>query len=263
MPFITANNIKLYYKTYGHGQPLVLISGIKADHQNWLTILDELSKYFEVIVFDNRSTGQSSSPKPGYTIEAMADDVAALIDHLDLKKPHIVGHSLGGTIAQMLAKKYPEKIGKIVLANTFAKFNAVVTLAFENILDLHRTNATAEFILKCILPWGFSSEFLNSPNIVAQILEANSKNPYPQTSIGYEGQFTALCQFDSRDWLLQIKVPTLVIGSEKDILTPMEESLELVTKIHNASIATLPGGNASSVENPEIFINKVKEFLMC
>ena len=98
MPKIHHNDIEIYYEQHGDGEPLLLIAGMSVDHTAWLSILDGLSKKFQVTIFDNRGCGQTSSPKGPYTLQQMADDTAALMTALHLDQAHILGGSLGGAL---------------------------------------------------------------------------------------------------------------------------------------------------------------------
>ncbi len=105
MPVTTANGLDLYYELHGQGDPLVLIAGFTCDHTFWEGILGKLAKQFQVLIFDNRGAGRSSCPDLPYTVDDMALDAIALIESLQLKKPHLLGHSLGGCVAQAIAYK--------------------------------------------------------------------------------------------------------------------------------------------------------------
>lgn len=261
MPKLKVNNTNLYYELHGAGIPLVLIGGLKSDHTNWTNVLDIFAKHHQVLIFDNRGAGQSDAPNQSFTIADMAEDLAALIDKLNLERPHILGHSMGGAIAQTLAAKYPQKINKLVLCNTFPKINKVSTIALENILDLHHANAKPSMIMKHIIPWAFSHEFLQTPDIVQTILMMSDQNPFPQTLVGYQRQLEALKEFNSLPWVKEIKNPTLIIAGEKDILTPVEDSEVLAKHIAHSILEILPGGHPSSIEQETKFTSKVIDFL--
>ena len=96
MPKFTCNEIEIYYEIHGEGYPLVLIAGLGCDMSIWDPILDLLKRHFKIIIFDNRGVGRSSSPSQPYTISDMALDTWNLIAKLELHKPHVLGHSMGG-----------------------------------------------------------------------------------------------------------------------------------------------------------------------
>ena len=118
MPKAKLSTMSLYYEIRGKGHPLLLISGINADSASWAGVCEKLAKYFRVITFDNRASGRSSMPKGRYSVREMAEDAAGLLNYLQIKKCHVVGHSMGGYIAQVMALRHPERICKLVLEAT-------------------------------------------------------------------------------------------------------------------------------------------------
>jgi len=118
MPEAKINAGQLYYQLQGEGEPLLLISGLGCDNSAWLPIIDELSKSFRIIIFDNRGAGQSIVPETPYSIRDMADDVGELLDYLSIHSTRVIGHSMGGYIAQEFAINYPERVEKLILEAT-------------------------------------------------------------------------------------------------------------------------------------------------
>jgi pimeloyl-ACP methyl ester carboxylesterase len=112
-----STGLDVYYETHGKGAPLVLIPGTGFAGNVWNpSQVPVLSKSLQVIVFDQRGCGRSSAPDGVYTIDQMACDVAALLDHLGLESAHILGHSMGGRIGLALTLAYPGRVRSLVLA---------------------------------------------------------------------------------------------------------------------------------------------------
>src|SRR4051812_43751026 len=106
MSFIKIKDTEFFYEVTGSGAPLVLISGFTVDHTIWGSVVEQLSKNFSVLTFDNRGAGQSSTPDYEYSIEMMADDAIAIAQQVfGGKKVNVVGQSMGGAIAQTIAHK--------------------------------------------------------------------------------------------------------------------------------------------------------------
>lgn len=118
MPTLQANGIKMYYETYGEGEPLVLISGLGYDHWQWHRMVPGLAAHYQVIVFDNRGVGQSDKPPGPYTAQLLAEDTAALLSTLGIEKDAILGHSMGGFVAQALVLSHPNLVSHLILAST-------------------------------------------------------------------------------------------------------------------------------------------------
>lgn len=122
MPHLTVNNISYYYELAGpdEGEPVVFLSGLTGDHNNWTLQVNRLKDRYRCLTFDWRDTGNSGpSPVEEYSIEDMAGDVAGLINGLNLGKCHLIGLSMGGAVTQEVALNYPELVADVVLASTF------------------------------------------------------------------------------------------------------------------------------------------------
>ena len=118
MPKISVNGFKLYYEIEGDGEPLVLIPGFAAGRETWSRQTPALSRSFRVITFDPRGVAESDKPEGPQTIRILADDLAYLLQALNIHKAHIVGASFGGFVAQEFALKYPMMTRKLVLCCT-------------------------------------------------------------------------------------------------------------------------------------------------
>lgn len=262
MPIIKANNINMYYELYGAGEPLVLISGFATDHLAWRAVVNDFAKHYQVLLFDNRGAGQTDTPDMDYSVELFAADTMALCDALGLKKPHIVGHSMGGMIAQTIAHQYSDKISSITVCGSRCRSNKLTEVLFKFIGKLRKENIPREYLLESFLPWIFSNEFLEQPEVIPTLTAFYLNNPYPQTNLGYDKQLNAVTAFDSGPWIKHIKTPTLVIAAEKDIVIPPEQSREIADKIPHAKYICLPhSGHAMQVEQPEMFAKTVMDFL--
>jgi len=120
MPIAKINRIDINYMVEGQGEPLVMIAGFSADQSLWKSQLPAFKKKFQVVIFDNRGVGKSDKPKGPYSPRMMSEDTIKLMDFLNIKKAHILGHSMGGLIAQEIAINHPERIMKLILASTWA-----------------------------------------------------------------------------------------------------------------------------------------------
>jgi 3-oxoadipate enol-lactonase len=120
MPFAcAADGTRLYYEAIGQGIPLVLISGQAFDHQMWADVRDDFAAQFQVIVVDQRGTGQSGKPEqPAYSTRSMAGDVISILDAMGLARAHVYGFSMGGRVAQWLGIDHPTRVASLVLGGT-------------------------------------------------------------------------------------------------------------------------------------------------
>ena len=123
--YAEVNGIDLYYETRGVGRPMILLHGGLMSGESFEPILPSLSERHEVITVDLQGHGRTADIDRPIDIRLMADDIAALIDHLGLEKPDLVGHSLGGGVAFFTASKYPEKVGRLVVAGAHINSDAM------------------------------------------------------------------------------------------------------------------------------------------
>src|SRR6266536_701439 len=115
MPFQTINNVSPYYETTGGGEPLVMVHGSWGDHHNWAPVVPLLSQSFQVMTFDRRGHSQSQTGSGQGSFAEDADDLAALIEQLDLAPAHVVGNSGGAVIALRLAAERPDLCRSLVV----------------------------------------------------------------------------------------------------------------------------------------------------
>lgn len=264
MPKIKVNDVNLYYEIHGEGQPIVCISGFTGDHKGWGLVVEELAQNHQVITFDNRGIGQSDCPDYPYTMEMMAEDVIALMPALHLEKAHLIGNSMGGNIAQVIAYTHPELIKSLVLSNSFMKAHGRVVLHVQTRLDLMKLGfpIPAEVALHEILLWVYSSNYLGQPGMVEMLTKAALANPIALTIKGYESQLNALLTFDSRKWIDKINVPSLVISSDDDLLASPKEARYMAEKISGAEYFCFEDiGHLPQLECPEVFNRLVLEFI--
>src|ERR671923_2679950 len=125
MAYANVNGINLYYETHGEGRPLVLLHGGLGSGEMFGPVLTELAKHHHVVTPDLQGHGRTADIDRPIDMRLMAGDIAALIDHLKLDKPDVVGYSLGGGVALHTAAKYPGKVSRLVAASAYIRPDAV------------------------------------------------------------------------------------------------------------------------------------------
>ena len=261
MPNIKINDIDIYYELHGIGQPLVLISGYACDHAFWTVMMSKLITRFQVLIFDNRAVGQTKDDGSPFKLDLLAEDVMGLVHQLGLIQPHIVGHSMGGAIAQIIAKKYPNEINKMIILNSAATFNIRTIKALESMLNLRKANVPFDLLIETCMPWLFSSGYLAKPENILSFKESVMNNLYLQSMKDQERQFNAIVDFDSRSWLNELKTESLIISSTEDILDLPTEGQELKENILQAEFKLIPGGHSSPIEQPHEVCELIFNFL--
>lgn len=261
MATIKVNDATFYYELHGSGQAVVLISGYSADSRLWTPILDSLAKDYQVLIFDNRGVGRTTDDGRALDAELMADDTIALTRALKLHKPHIVGSSMGGTIAQYIGSKYGEEIGKLVPLCTSAKWRQAPMNGLEFLIKLREQGTSIRTICEGIAPLIFGEYFLNNSEAMNLFIESNLADLYPQSLADQKRQFQVLPKFDGRALLKSIKVPTLVVGGKEDILSFPVEFEYLAKNIPNAELVLFDNcAHAVMFEQPLALIKALKDF---
>lgn len=259
MPKIKVNDINVYYQVHGQGQPVLFVAGFSGDHTIYQNLIEVYATKYKVIVFDNRGVGMSDCPNYPYTTEMMADDTASLITALQLKSVHLIGASFGGCIVQNIAYKYPDLVKSLIISNSFAKASTRASLYATARLELIKAGAPDKSIVKFITALCWSNKYLSKPGVADQIV---NRGFFPITVPGYENQMHAMLTFDATKWLSQIKVPTLIITADDDVLATVEQAKELAATIQNAEYYCFEDvGHVPHIEQPELFNKVVLNFL--
>ncbi|MFA5146953.1 MAG: alpha/beta fold hydrolase [Candidatus Omnitrophota bacterium] len=262
MPKTKIGGISLYYEVRGKGRPVLLIAGLGSDISSWAGVIDGLSAHFKVIAFDNRGTGRSEIPDRKYTVRRMADDAVRLLDHLKIKKTHIIGHSMGGYIAQELAICYPGRVDKLILESTSSvssKRNNALFLDFYK--DL-KGGKSLEAWIRRWARWLFSKRCLARKAFIKAFVKNGSNYPYPQQAKGFKGQIDAIASFDTRKRLCRIKAGTLIIEGEEDALILPREAEALAKNIPGSVFRSVKGAaHCIHIENPGLFVKAAMRFL--
>jgi 3-oxoadipate enol-lactonase len=261
MPTAPVRDIVTYYEEAGSGDPLILIMGLGGDLQAWALQAPALAKQYRVITLDNRGAGRTSAPDRPYSIAAMAEDVAALMDRLGLEKAHILGYSMGGYIAQELAIAHPGKVDKLILLATAATIDGYGRTVVRSLIDIRRSNLSREQVVRSMSVFLYSPALLDDEARYERAVLNQLANPYPQQDHADIRQAQAILGFDAGDRAPKIKSPTLVAYAADDILVPARNSQRLAKLIPGAKLLELPGGHLGPLEYPNEYNQAFLEFL--
>jgi len=223
---VAVNGVDLWYRITGDGEPVVQIHGAGFGHFNFAPCTPELSKHFKVVDYDMRGYGQSDRPVQDYDMELWADDLAGLMDALEIPEAHVHGTSMGGMIAIVFAAKYPEKTISVVINCAAAKLGRTGRLIFKNWIDIASIDpdGPGSRILAELIGWqALSKSFAETDDGVAaidtiqQILRDSNRLEV------FTAACQAMCDMDLRPWLPRITSPALVLGGDEDIMTPWDQ----------------------------------------
>jgi len=215
MPTLQLTDAEIYYEVHGHGQAIVFLSETACDGEVWkIHQVSEFSKDHRVIIHDYRGTGQSSKPSIDYTTQMFARDVIALMDHLKADDAIVVGHSMGGRVAQLLALDYPGRVKKLVLASTGSHYPQTKGLPLKIIKEMIEWGYEKYERDHTILV-GFTDEFVkNHPERVEHYLKVRMQNLCPVEF--YLRHLLARQAHDTSARLKDIRQPTLILVGEDD-----------------------------------------------
>lgn len=252
---IKVDNIKLYYESHGQGKPIVFSYGYLEDCSVWDYQVKHFAKDHAVILYDHRGHGRSDKPKVGkgnYSVEVLSNDLYAFIEKLNLEKPTIVGFSLGGMAAIMFALKHSDEISKLVLVGTTAKMTLPVSAKFFGVLKFF---LTYEKFLQMLCKYRF---YKPSKQIVDDEFARASK---VDESTAFECWKELTENYDVREKVSKIKIPTLIIVGEKDKVN-LEASRYLNREIKSSELHIIPdSGHTVMIEKPHEFNQILEEFI--
>jgi pimeloyl-ACP methyl ester carboxylesterase len=260
MPTAKLRNVEMYYEIHGEGDPLVLVCGLSIDHRFWQAQIRGLSQEFQVIVFDNRDTGQTTFAATEYGIDELADDLADFLQELKIEKVHLLGFSMGGFIAQSFAARYPEKLKSLILAATAAKVSNRTRRVTINWLTVC-AHLSREDALKEMFLWVYSAKFYENDQNWRKLLDQFLSMPPAQTQEQFERQARSLRQHDLTHFAQQIKTPTLVlVGTEERVFT-VQDCTDLANLIEGAELHVFEGlAHNFCVEDPRTVNDKIASF---
>jgi pimeloyl-ACP methyl ester carboxylesterase len=262
MPKLTINDIELYYEVQGEGIPLLLIAGLASDSQSWQPIIGELTSRCQVITVDNRGVGRTSPLDVETSIHTMATDCIALVKHLGLKSVNMLGHSMGGFVAQECAIHYPEYVDNLILAATSSYNSRRNNDLFSNWACSLEAGLDLKIWFRSIFYWILSERFFEDEKAIEDAVQFEVDYPYPPSSVAFRKQVDAIVEFNCTDKLPTIAARTLVIGGNEDLLFPVQSCKNLAGRIPGA-VFTGQDNAAHSIylENPHVFIGTVLNFL--
>ena len=258
---LTVGEIAMAYEVTGEGHPLVLIAGVGYGGWFWHRVVPALAEQFQVSTFDNRGAGATDKPDGPYTTPMMAQDTAGLLDGLGVRRAYVMGHSLGGFIAQELALARPDLVERLILASTTYGGPNVIPITPEALEVLtNREGDPVELVRRGIgvaCAPGFAERH---PEVVQELLDYRLTNPVPPAQ--YQAQVMAGAEHNAEERIGRITCPVLVLFGEDDRVVPPGNADLLAQKLPNARVKILPGvGHIFPIEDPEATVEAMLEFL--
>jgi pimeloyl-ACP methyl ester carboxylesterase len=201
--YAAVNGLNLYYETHGTGRPLILLHGGLGSGEMFGPLLPALAERHHVIAADLQGHGRTADIDRPLDVRLMADDIAALIEHLGLDQPDLIGYSLGGGVALLAAAKYPAKVGRLVVASANIRADAVYP---EMRAQQGQVSAAAAEFMKDTPMYQLYQRVAprpeDFPRLLDKIGEAMAKD------------------FDFADEVRSLQVPTLIVAADADMAPP-------------------------------------------
>ena len=250
MPYLDLNGERIYYALHRNrsdGVPVLLIHGAGENHLIWPTGLRRLS---DAIVYAIDLPGHGKSSGQGYsTIEEYTDWIVSFMEAARLDRAILIGHSMGGAIAQLCGLKYPDLVSGLVLVATSAKLRVAPQL-----LQLAESDFGAAVDLVSQWEWGPLT-----PAEIKQLGKQQLLKIRPEILLD---DYRACDAFDVRDRLHEISAPVLIIAGEADQMTPLKHATFLAEQLPHARLVAIPqAGHMVMLEAAEVVTRAVAEFV--
>ncbi|MGH8012994.1 MAG: alpha/beta fold hydrolase [Candidatus Binataceae bacterium] len=256
------NGVELAYELRGGGTPLVMIHGAQGDQSMFDGMAVSFANQFHVLTFDQRGSGLSDKPDMDYSIGLLADDTAAVMDHVGFSDAHIIGVSMGGTIAQELALRHQSKVRALVLGCTTPGGSKAVRIGGNAFSAAYSTGAmSAEERGRALAEAAFTKGYIEQhPEIIPAMIEARRRRPLDPVAL--EHRIKAILRHDAYDRLAQISCPTLVITGREDALVAWQNSRILAERIPGAQLVVIEAvGHCFWLEQPAQAYEAISRFL--
>lgn len=235
---------------------LMLSNSLGTDLHMWDDQVEAFARQFRLVRYDRRGHGQSDVPRGPYSFERFGRDIVAILDALKIKKTHWCGLSMGGMDGQWLGANAPDRVEKLVLANT--NYYYADKTPWAGRIKFVREKGLRELVGPNMERW-FTKDFRErAPQTMARMTEmfvATDPN-------GYVGCIEAIRDMDFRNSNTRINAPTLVVVGTHDVATTPADGETIAGQIKNAKLVSLEAAHISNVEQPKAFTEAVLSFLV-
>jgi pimeloyl-ACP methyl ester carboxylesterase len=244
--FLSSGSVRTAFQISGNGPALLLLHGAEANRLSFNALSAHLIDHFTLITYDQRDCGETESGDQSATIEELADDAHVLLKHLGFSRAHVFGSSYGGRVAQALAMRHPEIIGKLILGSTWPLPQQLKELNPEVLLKIQNLRNELPESAASLASLYFTADFLQNHTEFQQIF-ANVQTENPRTI----RRHTAVDSTMNIDWSL-INMPVLLLTGADDQIVPPANSINMASQIKNSKLIVMPKtAHATVIESPE------------
>ncbi len=218
---VRAGDLDIWTEQVGEGADVLLIGGLGDTVESWQFQLDGLLDRYRLTAFDNRGAGRTAMPEGPVSVEAMADDAAALLGALEVPSAHVAGFSGGSIIAQELALRHPELVRSLVLQSTWPVMDSYLRSWALFVRWLVEVAPSERAFLEGFFMWIYTPRAHND-GTVEQIIEEVLAFPHKQATEDLQRFLDAFVEHDTTDRLPKIAVPTFVLAGGRDMTSRPE-----------------------------------------
>lgn len=261
MPTAKIGDIELHYVDQGKGRPLLLVHGFPLDHSMWSAQIAELARHSRVIAPDLRGFGQSGVTSGTVTMQQYADDLAVFLDSLAiLEKVVFGGLSMGGYIAWQFWERHPNRLAALVLCDTKAVADDAEAARGRLKTAEQVTSQGPSGLVENMLPRLFCETTLReNPAFVSETRQIMLNSSPVGIAAALRGM---AARPDMTGKLSGIRVPTLVVCGESDVISPPKEMRTIASSIPNSRFCEVPrAGHLSPLEQSAIVNGELQAFL--
>jgi len=263
MPKVKANNITMNYDQQGTGDPLILIPYLAADYACYAFQVTDYAKHFTCLSLDLRGTGETDKPDGVYSTELFADDVAAFMQAMGIRKAHVTGLSLGAATGMWLAAKYPDKVKSLSLHSGWTKTDPFLKTIVEGWQVMAKAlESVPEMVVRGILPWCLTPElYAAKPEYVQSLADFVRSRP-AQPLAAFLQESNAVIAHDVEAQLGRITAPTQITFGRHDMVTSTRFADRMKGNIRDSELLIFEGcAHAPIYEKVEEFNQKTLAFL--
>ena len=276
--FKARDGVELFYASEGTGEPVIFCYGLVCSSLHWTYQIDHFKNSHQAIWFDYRGHHNSRSPEDysTITVQQFAQDLESLFEHLKIEKAHLLGHSMGVSVALEFAHRNPKKVRSLVLANGTAQrpletllynsnllplgFDFLCQLykaspkLFRKVWDLQKGNPIARAVIRL---GGFNVHLAAEEDIERYVSQVEDMDPgiFLQVLKDYHA-------YDASPWLHTIEAPTLILSGDEDLVTPPSQQKLLHQLIRGSELVDIKhGSHCPQMDQPDLISEKIEAFI--
>jgi pimeloyl-ACP methyl ester carboxylesterase len=254
MPFVSLEGGKVHYVERGEGQQVaVLVHGWLSSSRWWLPLLDRLPRGVRAYAVDLRGAGESEPAAGAHTLTGYAEDLHAFVQALGLRSFLLVGHSMGGGVALRYALDHPDRLQGLMLVNPLAPFGTRTDPELDAWVRAQHGNPDG---IRAMVQMAFATP------PASEVVEALVVDALRWGSAAYSETLDDMARFDVTRRLSELRVPTLVLWGDRDVVIPFQGIVELFTGISTCGLEVWHGvGHSPVLERPAEFSELFARFL--